>query len=659
MICQAPRSRLLNPRIAALGVLTLHFWIGLDPALAQISGRVIDQASGLPLPDALVTLQATTTRTTTASDGTFQLAEAMGTDLVIVGAKKAYFSASVTASSPAADLEIALDPVPQDDDPTYTLLNPGSCASCHPDQFAQWSDSPMNKAGTNTWVYDIYDGTGTAGGMGGFVYTRDSVHRHDNPNSECAACHQPEPWIGEPFKALDPIGQLSPGSLHGVSCEVCHKIAHIDETRKNFPGIYPDVVTFTRPAGPTYEQVMYGILGDADFTAPFSMRPSYQPQLDAEICAACHQDKNDPDGDGDFEEANGVISEPTYLEWLDSPYGDPNSPFFASCVDCHMPSYGADTVCSILFPPLERDPETIRHHQVLGTTPEFLENAVDLSVICQATGDQVTAEVSIANTHTGHHVPTGVTIRNMILLVEAWRQEDNAALTYTGTQTVHELGGVGDPAQGYYAGLPGKYYSKVNHDANGNGPTFFTDATGITFDNRIPALATDTTQYTFELPPGGGTVHVRARLIYRRSFRFLADAKGWTEDGHGQPLADLEPPYFGHLMEEAESVLTTTAVSDAPSPIAATELFQNQPNPANPQTTIRFQLSEATPVRLEVYNTQGQLVRTLVDGSESPGTHSVTWDGRDAAGHEVPSGIYLYRLEAGASVQTRRLAILR
>lgn len=59
------------------------------------------------------------------------------------------------------------------------------------------------------------------------------------------------------------------------------------------------------------------------------------------------------------------------------------------------------------------------------------------------------------------------------------------------------------------------------------------------FDNRIAALDSDATRYSFAVPPGAGTLEVRARLIYRRAFRALVDAKGWTEDGHGQPLGDL------------------------------------------------------------------------------------------------------------------------
>ena len=206
----------------------------------------------------------------------------------------------------------------------------------------------------------------------------------------------------------------------------------------------------------------------------------------------------------------------------------------------------------VLSPPLLRDPDTIRSHTILGTTPAFLENSVDMILQTRHVGNTIEVNVEIVNSMVGHHVPTGVTVRNMILVVEAWREEDGLTFNDTGSQIIHDLGGIGDPAQGYYAGLPGKLYAKVNQDVNSNGPTFFTDADSIRFDNRIPALDTDTTGYTFALPGGGGTAHIRARLIYRRAFRFLVDAKNWSEDGRGKPLEDVAPPHFGHLMEMAE-----------------------------------------------------------------------------------------------------------
>jgi hypothetical protein len=558
-------------RILALGALTAC--LGLtSPSLhaADVTGTVREHGSLTPMAGAIVTLQTTTVRTTTAADGTFTLDAPAGSGLVIVGAQKGFFNQAATVSAPSSGVDILLMPVPQDADPNYSIQDPAVCGNCHFDQLVQWFDSPMANGGVNTWVHDIYSGTATPGGMGGFVYLNDSAHAGSNPDSECASCHQPEEWIGNGFSGpMDPnIDSPSLTVEHGVSCDICHKIADVDVSKINFPGLHPDAVTYTQPVGVAPNQVQYGLLGDVDFNLSSFMRASYQPQLEAEVCAVCHQDKNDPDGNEDFEEPNGIISEPTYLEWANSPYGDKNSPLYLSCVDCHMPSTGATQVCSVLFPPLVRDPSTIRSHTILGTTPEYLENAVELDMRVRRRGaDKIRVDVDITNSLTGHHVPTGVTIRNMILLVEAWEDGQDPLtnpLTHLGTQTVHDLGGIGDPEFGYYAGLPGKYFSKVNHDGT-SGPTFFTDAVGITFDNRIPALATDSTAYVFAGPPGGGLVHVRARLIYRRSFRFLTDAKGWTEDGHGNPLADVIAPHYGHLMEmEQSSISVGDVISTGP-----------------------------------------------------------------------------------------------
>lgn len=88
-------------------------------------------------------------------------------------------------------------------------------------------------------------------------------------------------------------------------------------------------------------------------------------------------------------------------------------------------------------------------------------------------------------------------------------------------------------------------------------------------------------------------------------------------------------------------------------------LYQNVPNPFNPETQIRFDLVEADPVRLAVYDALGQPIRTLVASRLAAGSHLVRWNGRDAADAPVSSGVYFYRLEAGESVQVRRMLLLK
>ncbi len=91
-------------------------------------------------------------------------------------------------------------------------------------------------------------------------------------------------------------------------------------------------------------------------------------------------------------------------------------------------------------------------------------------------------------------------------------------------------------------------------------------------------------------------------------------------------------------------------------------LAQNNPNPFNPSTTIRYDIPESktVDVELKIFNIRGQLVKSLVSGeSRSAGVHTVFWDGHDESGQRVPSGVYLYRLTAGEFTATRKMVILK
>ena len=83
-------------------------------------------------------------------------------------------------------------------------------------------------------------------------------------------------------------------------------------------------------------------------------------------------------------------------------------------------------------------------------------------------------------------------------------------------------------------------------------------------------------------------------------------------------------------------------------------LSQNFPNPFNPSTAIRYSLPGRSHVTLTVFNTLGQQVAQLVDGEVDAGYHEVKFD---ASG--LSSGVYLYRMQAGGFVATRRLVQLR
>ena len=88
-------------------------------------------------------------------------------------------------------------------------------------------------------------------------------------------------------------------------------------------------------------------------------------------------------------------------------------------------------------------------------------------------------------------------------------------------------------------------------------------------------------------------------------------------------------------------------------------LDQNFPNPFNPETTIRYAVEEASQVRLTIYNIQGQEVRVVVNAPHSAGRYKTRWDGRDALGRAVSTGVYVYRLEAGTSVALRKMVFVK
>ena|GEM_PF-894720 len=88
-------------------------------------------------------------------------------------------------------------------------------------------------------------------------------------------------------------------------------------------------------------------------------------------------------------------------------------------------------------------------------------------------------------------------------------------------------------------------------------------------------------------------------------------------------------------------------------------LFQNQPNPFNPETNISFSLPERTHASLIVYNIEGKKVRTLLDHDLGVGTHTVRWDGRDENGNAVASGVYLYRLRTKEFAQTMKMVLMK
>jgi len=248
------------------------------------------------------------------------------------------------------------------------------------------------------------------------------------------------------------------------------------------------------------------------FYGPFDdvmRRVSYlELEKKSQFCAPCHQ----------FSFWGTPIYE-SFREWLESPYPAQG----VECQACHMAPTGVDYFVYPEKGGLIRDPATIASHLQPGATNvALLQNTVSMTLQVRQVGEQIVATVSITNTQAGHHVPTDFPGRHMLLTVTGMDGQGQALPLQDGSIVP---GWGGD-----LAGLPGKAFAKVLRDVEtGEQPvvSYWKQAL-IASDNRIPAMGSDTSSYTFAAPADRGPVTITAELRFRRTFQAIIDAKSWN-----------------------------------------------------------------------------------------------------------------------------------
>ena len=108
----------------------------------------------------------------------------------------------------------------------------------------------------------------------------------------------------------------------------------------------------------------------------------------------------------------------------------------------------------------------------------------------------------------------------------------------------------------------------------------------------------------------------------------------------------------------APKTVEDTAVEERNIP-SGFSLSANYPNPFNPETTISYTLPEASKVKITIYNLLGQHVKTLMNEFKPVGDYSVQWDGKNDAGEKLTSGVYIYRMQAGSFVESKKLMMMK
>ena len=518
------------------------FWLAVAlPVAAEISGRVLEDGSDLPIQGAIVHLQAdpSSPMVVSAADGSFTLpVSPAGVVTVSAGveydrsAPDNWATGGTTAVDGQVGVVIYLVRIPAASDLLYQSFLPQvqDCGNCHHDQEQQWRESNHSFAGDDAWVLDLFSGDGTPGGSAGYVY-RDT---HDpGETGFCATCHTPLADVFDPGAVmLNEVTSVT--ALEGVSCIACHQMDSVNDQVQNLHHIGNSTYRF--PDGSPFIPTQEFVWGPLDDVAFGGMKASYAPLFaQSLVCASCHQ-YNRP--------GTSIPGQTTYNEWLASSYASPG-PGFRSCQSCHMPQEDGPgyLVEPIGDPPLR--PAGQRHrHVMIGATEASLQDAVSLGTTVSEGGGTVIVESEVTNHGAGHNFPTGVSVRNALLVISAsWNglplaQVSGPAVPFWADDNVpgkQDGDWAGEPGTGFARVLEGR----INDQGPVVRPVLFIDGEAIHSATQLPAGSSHTSEVTFAIPAAaqpGDVVVVEARLLYRRAWRAVAVTKGWETTPQGDPV---------------------------------------------------------------------------------------------------------------------------
>lgn len=177
-----------------------------------------------------------------------------------------------------------------------------------------------------------------------------------------------------------------------------------------------------------------------------------------------------------------------------------------------------------------------------------------------------------------------------------------------------------------------------------------TDADGIWRVDDLEAFFPTVSQVVNELQLYNNTssnINDRAAITLDAAGNFVLLENSNEHVFFASPPGEGETSSFTTTSHEAFTVDVAVAIEDGEVPTAY-RLEQNYPNPFNPTTTIEFTLGGADYTTVKVYDTLGRELRTLVAEHRSAGAHQVQWDGRDATGRELSSGVYILEVVSGS-----------
>ena len=511
-----------------------------------IRGRVISSYG--PVENARVRVAGDENYTLTDRQGQYELiaAHPPGTRLLVTAGKEGWFNNGQVVDRSGRIRDIFLNPVYLNDRPDYRFNSPVVCSRCHVNLTRYYDQSKMAHTTSNPKLLDMYYGTD--------AFQRQGVgpgYRLDNPGSEgnCTTCHAPSVVGSMPqSQDLKKVLRNPMTEWDGISCEYCHKVRKVvkDKTKPSHKAAVLERQSPTRG-----NSIL--VFGPYDDVVVPPMAASYNPVIDrGEFCSICHNHFKKLDN-GKTWDSSSVYStaewegfgldgneyvpiQTTYQEWKQwqdqLPADDSNKG--KKCQDCHLSwrkemlpydNFVVDGNARRMWGTF-RSPKNIRPHHFDGGTEIQLKTALALELEGEISDKKLTVTVYITNTNGGHWVPTGETMRSVMLLIKAIDSNGKTLKMINGGR-LPEWAGKGNAGDGRYAGLPGEAFARILGDDQGNLHVPFWKATRVVSDTRIRPKKTVELKFEFAIEDSEDEPTAEASLIYRPVIRPLADIKNW------------------------------------------------------------------------------------------------------------------------------------
>ncbi len=512
-----------------------------------IKGRVISVYG--PVENAKVRVAGEEKYTLTDKQGRYVLkaAHISAQRVKITAGKEGWFNNGQSVYHTDRMRDIFMNPIYLNDRPNYRFISPVTCSRCHIKLTRYWDQSKMAHTTSNPKVLNMYYGTD--------AFQRQDIgpgYRLDNPNSNgnCAICHAPSASASSTLSQdLQSVLRSPRIEWDGISCDYCHKIKKVLKDKTKPSGMAP---LFERQSSQRGNSIL--VFGPYDDVVVPPMAASYSPVFDkGRFCSMCHGHfkQLEKGKTWDYKKVysasewkgfglkdNKILPiQTTYQEWEHwqdqlSPE-DPNKG--KKCQDCHLSwrkemlpydNYVVEGGARNMWGTY-RSPKNIRPHHFDGGTETQLKTALSMEVEGEITGNKLKINLYITNTNGGHWVPTGETMRSVMLLLKVVDSNEKPLKMIKGS-LLPEWTGMGKAEKGNYGGLPGAVFARVLGDDEGNIHVPFWRATRIVADTRIRPKTTLTLKYEFILGDPEDEPTAEAKLIYRPVIRQLAEKKNWS-----------------------------------------------------------------------------------------------------------------------------------